>query len=90
MSCNKQTSSNVLIHRQQTFTKLHNSGRLVTAFNYRFSRCVHATGCNRLCERLVKQPGKAGVFCVNVATGEKTDLYAALENPDFECPKKLF
>ena len=60
------------------------------AFKHRLFQCTHATGCGRLCERLVKQPGKAGVYCVDVKTGEQIDLYTALEAPAFACPMGLF
>ena len=62
-------------------------------FIHRFSRCCHATEYGRLCERLVKEPGKAGVKCwMNFPHTPATilDLYAKLEGRDFFCPANLF
>lgn len=52
--------------------------------------CGRATDCGRLCKRLVKAPGLGQVHCVDIATGEKTELYPALEDPDFHCPEGRF
>jgi ferredoxin len=61
-----------------------------TAFRHRLSICCSATQCGRLCSRLIKQPGKAGVFCVDIQTNEITDLYAALNSSIFHCPEEKF
>jgi hypothetical protein len=58
-------------------------------FVHRFTRCCHATACNRLCERLVKGPGAAAVQCwTNYpdSPAAMEHLYAALERREFICP----
>ena len=65
-------------------------GRQSQAAKHRLALCLRATDCHRLCEQLVKAPGKASVYCVDIETGEKTELYPALEDPAFACPKGLF
>ena len=57
---------------------------------WRLDLCCTASKCGRLCSRLVKQPGKAGVYCVDVRTGQHCDLYESLAEPDFVCPEGLF
>jgi len=59
-------------------------------FRHRLGVCCRASRCGRLCPRLVKQPGKAGVWCVDIMTGGKTTLYEALVDPDFRCPEGHF
>jgi ferredoxin len=59
-------------------------------FRRRFMICCQATRCGRICSRLVKQPGKAGVWCVDIQTLEKIELYPALGDPDFACPERHF
>jgi ferredoxin len=44
------------------------------AFRQRLSICCRASRCGRICDRLVKQPGKAGVHCVDIETNSKTAL----------------
>jgi MinD superfamily P-loop ATPase len=56
----------------------------------RLSLCCQTTQCGRICERLTKQPGRVGVWCVDVAAGEKLNLYEALARPEFVCPKGVF
>jgi len=57
---------------------------------HRLHHCLAASTCGRLCPRLVKDPGTAGVWCVDLAVGTKTLLYPALESLAFECPEKRF
>ena len=57
---------------------------------HRLSHCTHATDCGRLCERLVKAPGKALVWCVDFETGDRTPLYESLARPEFHCPRGRF
>lgn len=62
-------------------------------FIHRFARCCHATGCGRLCERLIKSPGAALVQCYAnypAAPSEIIDLYVRLEDREFVCPAGLF
>lgn len=59
-------------------------------FHYRLGLCCRATQCGRLCKRLVKQPGKAGVWCVDVVANTRTNLYQALAKPNFTCPDGVF
>ncbi len=59
-------------------------------FHYRLGLCCRATQCGRLCKRLVKQPGKAGVWCVDVEANTRTNLYQALAKPNFTCPDGVF
>jgi len=56
----------------------------------RLAACCHASNCGRLCPRLIKQPGKTGVWCVDLAAHTSTDLYAALSDPAFHCPEGRF
>ena len=56
----------------------------------RLSICCRASQCGRICYRLVKQPGKAGVYCVDIVTNSKTGLYEALTDRDFKCPEGCF
>lgn len=56
---------------------------------HRLQQCLHATDCGRVCERLVKAPGKM-VWCVDVKTGAKVELYEALERAEFQCPERRF
>ena len=57
---------------------------------HRLAYCTHATDCGRLCERLVKAPGKALVWCVDIETGERRPLYESLADTEFRCPLGLF
>ena len=66
------------------------SGQADGEFRRRLLICCHATRCGRICSRLVKQPGKAGVWCVDVETRGKIELYRALADPDFKCPQQHF
>ncbi len=59
-------------------------------FYYRLGLCCRATEYGRLCKRLVKQPGKAGVWCVDVVANARTNLYLALAKPSFTCPDGIF
>ena len=62
-------------------------------FIHRFARCCHATQCGRLCERMVKGPGKSQVQCwMNFPNtpAAMLDLYAKLHERDFFCPADLF
>jgi len=61
-----------------------------TVLQQRLTACCQASPCGRICERLIKQPGKAGVYCVDIETGEKVHLYDALADPSFACPKGRF
>ncbi len=90
MGCKDKTAETASTRTREVIAPLFERGNVKAAFSHRLFQCTHATGCGRLCERLVKAPGKASVTCVDVTTGGKTDLYAALENPEFECPKGLF
>lgn len=65
-------------------------GAGLAAFKHRLAQCLHASDCGRICERLVKWPGKSLVCCVDSKTGEKTLLYPALESKDFRCPEGRF
>ncbi|MDD4890331.1 MAG: hypothetical protein PHU85_10415 [Phycisphaerae bacterium] len=62
-------------------------------FIHRFSRCCHATDCGRLCERLVKGPGKDSVQCWSNYPASPADmrhLYESLQERTFACPAGLF
>lgn len=59
-------------------------------FRRRLSICCNASKCARLCPRLTKQPGRAGVWCVDLQSGGKTYLYEALADPAFKCPEERF
>ncbi len=59
-------------------------------FHYRLGLCCCATQCGRLCKRLVKQPGKAGVWCVDVEAKARTNLFQALARPDFTCSDEVW
>ncbi len=61
-----------------------------TMFARRLSVCCRATQCRRLCDRLVKQPGKAGVYCVDIPAGRMVNLYDHLARHDFRCPEHRF
>ena len=56
----------------------------------RLAWCATASECGRLCPRLVKGPGVSQVFCVDIETGERIDLYAALAQREFRCPRGMF
>jgi len=56
----------------------------------RLTLCCRATQCGRICRRLIKQPGKAGVWCVDLPAGQKVNLYDALAQPEFQCPEGVF
>ena len=56
---------------------------------HRLAQCLHASACGRLCERLVKGPGKVA-YCVNIKAGAKALLYEALERVEFHCPEGRF
>ena len=70
--------------------RLFARGKPEAAFRHRLAQCLHASDCGRLCERLVKAPGKSSVWCVDVPTGERVELYPALEREDFHCPEGRF
>jgi NAD-dependent dihydropyrimidine dehydrogenase PreA subunit len=65
-------------------------GQTSDEFHRRLSVCCRATECGRICRRLVKQPGKAGVWCVDIVTNAKVGLYKALAKNDFRCPEGHF
>ncbi len=56
----------------------------------RLAKCASASECRRFCPRLAKEPGKSGVFCVDIETSEKIRLYDVLDKPEFTCPEGLF
>ena len=60
------------------------------AFRHRLEQCLHATSCGRICERLVKAPGKRVVLCVDIRTDDERLLYEALAEPNFHCPMLKF
>ena len=60
------------------------------AFRQRLAICCRGTECGRLCENLVKGPGKALVWCTDLETGAKVSLYPSLADADFRCPRNLF
>jgi hypothetical protein len=57
---------------------------------HRMMVCNSASPCGCWCARLVKGPGVAEVYCVDLVLGTKTELHSALERLEFECPKGLF
>ena len=59
-------------------------------FQRRLTICCRASKCGRLCPRLIKQPGRAGVWCVDIQTGSRIYLYEALADPAFKCPQERF
>ena len=61
-------------------------GKIKSAVSHRLFQCTHATKCGRLCENLLKGPGKSEVYC----TTHETHLYTALKDLSFKCPKGLF
>jgi hypothetical protein len=71
---------------------LFSGGRAADAASHRLFQCTHASDCRKLCERMVKEPGVAGVFCVDITTSpiQKIALYPVLEDPDFSCPRGRF
>ena len=96
MSCGKRSGKRESIRRQlsEIYARVlaaHGQEKAVAAMlAHRLAQCTHASECGRLCARLVKGPGVSEIYCVDIETGEKTPLYEALENPDFECPLGLF
>lgn len=88
--CGKRLAVKTSAETRSLIQGLFARGAGSAAFKHRLSQCVHASDCGRVCERLVKWAGKAGVFCVDVKTGEKTLLYPALERPEFHCPEGRF
>ena len=88
MACSGMAKS--VPSRRAMIAEIFSAGKVKQAVSHRLFQCTHATDCNRLCERLVKGPGKAAVWCVDVETGLKTNLYPSLEYPEFRCPKSLF
>jgi len=87
--CGKKLTSGKSRTRE-IITGLFARGQAQAAFTHRIGQCVHASDCGRLCERLVKAPGKALVWCVDPQTGERTELYPALEDAGFRCPQARF
>lgn len=59
-------------------------------FRWRLDVCCKASQCGRICPRLIKQPGKAGVYCVDIQTGRRHNLYDSLADSNFNCPAGLF
>lgn len=60
------------------------------ALRQRLMLCATATECGRLCERLIKGPGKTQVTCVDPESGQQTSLYECLIDPEFQCPLRRF
>lgn len=89
MGCKGTIAANS-IEMRAILRELFVRGQYVAAATHRLSQCLHASKCGRLCPRLVKAYGRPLVWCVDVETGDKTPLYKALEDPDFECPEGLF
>lgn len=52
---------------------------------HRLMWCCTATECGRICERLVKGPGKQA-HCVDIESGRSIDLYALIASQDSSCP----
>jgi hypothetical protein len=57
---------------------------------HRLAICCRGAQCGLLCERLVKGPGKAAVYCVDVVANTRIALYPALADPAFVCPEGRF
>ena len=90
MPCGKQTTRPQRSHRtRDLIASLFSKGNVATAAKHRLSQCLHASDCGRVCERFVKAPGKI-VWCVDIKTGVKVELYEALEHASFHCPRGLF
>ena len=70
--------------------EMFRKGKAKLAARFRMYQCFGASSCGRLCARLVKGPGITQVHCVDIKTGEKTELYLALEDPDFHWPAGRF
>lgn len=85
MTCRK-TGTEALILARRRVQRQADPAHL---FRIRLDWCLHASPCRRLCERLVKAPGKLA-WCVDAETGDKIDLYAALADPGFACPAGSF
>jgi len=95
MACGKKRTSSPTDTRAlllAMYDKLVSKGRdgKDALLKQRLAQCTHASECGRLCERLVKAPGKSQVFCVNIDSGEKIELYLALGRLEFECPEGRF
>ena len=75
---------------REIIARLFAAGNAKAAFAHRLAQCCHGSDCGRLCPNLVKAPGVAAVYCVNLDDGTKRELYSALEDADFACPRSLF
>ena len=76
--------------RRWVIAELYEAGRIEHAARQRLTWCCRASDCGRICERLIKGPGKMLVSCADVNTGEQIDLYAAIADPTFQCPAGLW
>jgi len=86
----RSAPADVPAQRREAIYQLFCHGENDAAFMERLACCCRASRCGRLCNRLVKAPGAAKVYCVAVKTGTKTLLYRALADPDFACPEGRF
>ena len=59
-------------------------------FRRRLTICCRATLCGRICRRLVKEPGRTGVWCVDLKAFTRIYLYEALAQSSFKCPEGYF
>ena len=87
MTCRKAPRNPTAV--RDVIAGLFRRGKGAAAARQRLAQCCHGSECGRLCENLVKAPG-VQAWCVNLATGEKVDLYPALEREDFHCPEGRF
>ena len=92
MSCGKRRARVVGV--EQVVQSLFDRGKPEAAMQHRMTVCCHATKCGRLCEYMIKSPGKALVYCVPdlkpVDPSITPTLYEKLGDPDFVCPRRLF
>lgn len=89
MGCRKNVLAQPRRRAREVIAELFASGNVRAARRHRLNQCLFATDCGRLCEKLVKGPGKVA-YCVDVQTGAKVDLYPALEDEEFTCPEGRF
>ena len=88
--CEKKTTRR---SSRAVIASMFERGNPADALSHRLFQCTHATKCRCLCERLMKDAGKATVHCWSNypdRPAKMVYLYEALENPAFECPLGLF
>jgi len=86
MSCPRRTSRRGPEGVREAIVELFRRGKSQAAAAHRLAICYRASPCGRLCRNLVKGPGLQA-WCVDIATGQRQDLYGMVKRAEAACPE---